>query len=166
MKSQPAVAELSMTVASTPSHQAQPIMAVRATSDTLNLQHYHPHNVDRRERRKNERICKLQAVVKQKDVEIKHLRKILNKHEKEVKKLQQALMAMTNELHHVKQALAEASNEVISLKKQYATALRKLDKLKKSHDSNVGNFMASKMTIERLEEENVELKQVLSEFQE
>ena len=62
-------------------------MAVRATSDTLNLQHYHPHNVDRCERRKNERICKLQAVVKQKDVEIKHLRKILNKHEKEVKKL-------------------------------------------------------------------------------
>ena len=50
MKFQPAVAELSMTVANTPSHQAQPIMAVCATSDTLNLQHYHPHNVDRHER--------------------------------------------------------------------------------------------------------------------
>lgn len=75
-------------------------------------------------------------------------------------------MAMTNELHHVKQALAEASNEAISLKKQYATALRKLDKHKKSHDSTVGDFMASEMTIERLKEENVELKQILSEFQE
>ena len=69
------------------------------------------------------------------------------------------------ELHHVKQALAEASNEVISSKKQYAIALRKLDKLKKSHDSTVRDFMASEMTIERLEGENVELKQVLSKFQ-
>ena len=45
-----------MTVASTLSHQAQPIMAVHATSDTLNLQHYHPHNVDRRERRLSEYV--------------------------------------------------------------------------------------------------------------
>lgn len=37
------------------------------------LQRYHPHNVDRREKRKNERISKLRITVQQKDVEIKKL---------------------------------------------------------------------------------------------
>ena len=75
-------------------------------------------------------------------------------------------IVMTEELHLVKQALTEATNEVTSLKNQHATALRQLDKLKKSHDSTVADFMASEMIIEQLEEEKVELKQVLSEFQE
>ena len=169
-KSQLATAEQSMTVVGMSGHKAPPITATHATSesdkDTLNPAHYHPHNVDRREKRKNERISKLQAVIKQKDVEIKRLQKTLYKQEKEMKKLQHTLMVMTDELHLVKQALTEASNEVTTLKKQHTTDLRKLDKLQKSHDSTVADFMASETTIERLEEEKVELKQVLSEFQE
>ena len=157
-------------VTATPTHKepSDSIIAIHATSESsaLNPQHYHPHNVDRREKRKNERINKLQAVVKQKDAEIKHLHKVLYKQEKEMKKLQNTLIAMTDELHLVKQALNEATSEVTSLKKQHATALRQLDKLKRSHDSTVADFMASETTIERLEEEKVELKLVLSEFQE
>ena len=70
---------------------------------------------------------------------------------------------ITNELCLAKHALNEATNEVISLKKQHATALRQIDKIKRSHDSTVADVMASE-TIERLEEEKVELKQILSEF--
>ena len=162
------IPEKPMTVVSTPGHKASSFIAIHATSksDAPNPQHYHPHNVDRREKRKNERLNKLQTVVKQKDIEIKHLQKVLCKQEKEVKKLQSSLLVMTEELHLVKQALTEATNEVTSLKNQHATALRQLDKLKKSHDSTVADFMASEMIIEQLEEEKVELKQVLSEFQE
>ena len=73
--------------------------------------------------------------------------------------------SMADELRLVKQALAEATNEKTSLKKQHVTALRQLDKPKKSHNSTVADFMVSEIIIERLEEEKVELKQVLSEFQ-
>ena len=149
----------STAVAITPGHKAPSFIAIHASSesDAPNLQHYHPHNVDRREKRKNERISRLQAVVKQKDTEIRHLQKVICKQEKEVKKLQNSLIVMADELCFVKQALTEATNEVTSLKKQHATALRQLDKLKKSHDSTVADFMVSEMIIERLEEEKVEL---------
>ena len=67
-----------MTVVSTPGHKASSFIAIHATSksDAPNPQHYHPHNVDRREKRKNERLNKLQTVVKQKNIEIKHLQKV------------------------------------------------------------------------------------------
>ena len=73
---------------------------------------------------------------------------------------------MDEELHEVQHALNEASVEVILSKKQSATALKQLAKLKISHDSTVADFMASETIIERLEEERVELKSVISEFEE
>ena len=104
--------------------------------------------------------------MKQKDTELKHLKKALHKQEQEADKLKDKVIVMTEELCCVKQALTEALSEVTALKKQHATALRQLEKLRRSHDSTVTDFMASEMVIERLEEEKVELKQVLSEFQE
>ena len=164
----------SVIAASTPGgYKAPPTIAIHAPTESdftstyaLNPQHYHPHNVDRREKRKQERIAKLQAVVKQKDTEFKHLKKALHKQEQEADKLKDKVIVMTEELCCVKQALTETLSEVTALKKQHATALRQLEKLRRSHDSTVTNFMASEMVIERLEEEKAELKQVLSEFQE
>ena len=73
------IPEQSRSVTATPTHKEPSIVAIHATSESgaPNPQHYHPHNVDRREKRKNERINKLQAVIKQKDAEIKHLHKVL-----------------------------------------------------------------------------------------
>ena len=164
-----AVPEQSSKPVSTPRPKALPIIAIHATPDSQCSkvsQHYHPHNVDRREKRKNERISKLTIMVKQKDVEIKNLKKALCKQEKEFKKLQHKLAVVTSEFSLVKQALTEASIEVTSLQNQHATALRKIEKLKKSQESTVADFMASEETIERLEEEKLELKEVLTEFQE
>ena len=163
----------SVIAASTPGgYKAPPTIAIHAPTESdftstyaLNPQHYHPHNVDRREKRKQERIAKLQAIVKQKNTELKHLKKALHKQEQEADKLKDKVIVMTEELCCVKQALTEALSEVTVLKKQHATALRQLEKLRRSHDSTVTDFMASEMVIERLEEEKVELKQVLSEFQ-
>ena len=161
------VPEKSMKPISTPSVTAPPIISIHTTPDTGKvLQRYHPHNVDRREKRKNERISKLRITVQQKDVEIKKLQKAICKQEKEFKKLQHKLALMTEELCLVKLALTNAYTEVTSLKKQHTTALKKVEKLKKSHDSTVADCMASEATIERLEEEKLELKEVISEFQE